>query len=148
MHHAKGKGDAVPGRKTAFRQSKIKDYPVLRGRENVSVTSDLLRGNTDTIILATLSEGDSYGYEISRRIARLSEGELTLKEATLYCAFKRLQEAGLIASYWGDEGAGARRRYYTLTEEGKITLQRQRKEWQTASAVLSQLILGKDGTPK
>ena len=111
----------------------------------MSVTSDLLRGNTDTIILATLSEGDSYGYEISRRIAGLSGGELTLKEATLYCAFKRLPAAGLITSSWGDEGTGARRRYYTLTEQGRVTLQRQRKEWQAASAVLTQLIMGKDG---
>ena len=112
----------------------------------MSVTSDLLRGNTDTIILATLEEGDNYGYEICKRITRLSRGELVLKEATLYCAFKRLTEARLIVSYWGGEGAGARRRYYRLTAEGAATLHRQRQEWLAASAVLNKLILGKEGS--
>lgn len=56
----------------------------------MSLTSDLLRGYTDAIILRRLSLGDSYGYEINKRVKDLSGGVFELKEATLYTAFRRL----------------------------------------------------------
>ena len=58
-------------------------------------SSDILRGYTDTIILAQLAGGDSYGYVISKNVQEITRGELQLKEATLYSAFKRLEQAGL-----------------------------------------------------
>lgn len=85
----------------------------------MSIAGDLIRGHTDAIILARLLRGDSYGYEINKTISTLSSGRFELKEATLYTAFKRLEESGCIASYWGDSGAGARRRYYTITPQGR-----------------------------
>ena len=84
----------------------------------MALSADLLRGYTDTIILHQLSHGDSYGYQINKTIATLSDGEVELKEATLYTAFRRLETAGLIQSYWGSETSGARRRYYAITEAG------------------------------
>ena len=77
----------------------------------MSITSDLLRGHTETIILKLLIEKDSYGYEINKSIQEKTNNLFELKEATLYSAFRRLETAGLIASYWGDEATGARRRY-------------------------------------
>ena len=85
----------------------------------MSIAGDLIRGHTDAIILARLLRGDSYGYEINKTISTLSSGRFELKEATLYTAFKRLEELGYITSYWGSSGAGARRRYYTITPEGR-----------------------------
>ena len=85
----------------------------------MSIAGDLIRGHTDAIILARLLKSDSYGYEINKIISTLSSGRFELKEATLYTAFKRLEELGYIASYWGDSGAGARRRYYTITPAGR-----------------------------
>ena len=76
----------------------------------MSIAGDLIRGHTDAIILARLLRGDSYGYEINKTISTLSSGRFELKEATLYTAFKRLEELGYITSYWGGSGAGARRR--------------------------------------
>ena len=64
-------------------------------------SSDILRGYTDTIILAQLAGGDSYGYVISKNVQEITRGELQLKEATLYSAFKRLEQAGCIRTYWG-----------------------------------------------
>ena len=116
-----------------------------KGGGFVSITSDLLRGNTDTVILALLERGDSYGYEINKSIAQNSGGQFVLKEATLYCAFKRLEEAGYIASYWGGEISGARRHYYTLTDAGRTALARLRGEWISARNILDQLIVRKDG---
>lgn len=104
------------------------------------ISSDLLRGHTDTIILAQLAHGDNYGYEINKNIQRLTNEEYGLKEATLYTAFKRLEQSGLIRSYWGDEGAGARRRYYSITEEGRIQLDERRQEWEHTRNLLNALI--------
>lgn len=76
----------------------------------MSIGADLIRGHTDTIILTLPREKDSYGYEINKTIAESSGGRYELKEATLYTAFKRLEDAGLISSYWGDQSTGARRK--------------------------------------
>ncbi|NLL00361.1 MAG: PadR family transcriptional regulator, partial [Clostridiales bacterium] len=60
----------------------------------MSITSDLIRGHTETIILAQLYNDDSYGYEINKAIQQKTDGEYELKEATLYSAFRRLEQAG------------------------------------------------------
>ncbi len=69
----------------------------------MSIASDLIRGHTDTIILAHLTEEDSYGYKINKDIQIKTDNQYELKEATLYTAFRRLESAGYICSYWGDE---------------------------------------------
>ena len=102
--------------------------------------SDILRGYTDTIILAQLEQEDSYGYVISKNVQEMSGGELQLKEATLYTTFRRLEAAGLIESYWGSENAGARRRYYHLTDAGRRLYEENREDWRRYRAVISRLI--------
>lgn len=112
----------------------------------MSITADLIRGHTDTIILAALLEEDSYGYRINRRLCELTDGRYELKEATLYTAFKRLEEAGYIHSYWGDEATGARRRYYAITPNGRVAYERMMQEWRDASTLIEKLIrFGADG---
>ena len=106
----------------------------------MSIAGDLIRGHTDAIILARLMQSDSYGYEINKTISTLSSGQFELKEATLYTAFKRLEEQGYIASYWGDSGAGARRRYYTITPQGRHTCHRLLMEWQETKEIMDQLL--------
>lgn len=106
----------------------------------MSIAGDLIRGHTDAIILARLMRGDSYGYEINKVISTLSSGRFELKEATLYTAFKRLEELGYIASYWGSGGTGARRRYYTITAEGKLACQRLLEEWRETKDIMDQLL--------
>lgn len=106
----------------------------------MSMTGDLLRGHTEAILLAQLLKQDSYGYEISKHIAQLTGGTLELKEATLYTAFRRLEAAGLIASYWSSSASGARRRYYTLTPQGREAHARQVREWEQTQAILDRLL--------
>lgn len=93
------------------------------------VISDIIRGYTDTLILAQLKNGDSYGYEINKNIKAMTNGELELKEATLYTAFRRAEEAGYIKSYWGSNDTGARRRYYTITAKGLELYKENVRDW-------------------
>ena len=106
----------------------------------MSITADLIRGHTDTIILAKLMECDSYGYEINKAVYKASNQMYELKEATLYTAFKRLEDAGCISSYWGDQSTGARRKYYTITELGKKTYKQKIDEWLEAKRLLDTLL--------
>ncbi|MBQ2119300.1 MAG: PadR family transcriptional regulator [Clostridia bacterium] len=111
----------------------------------MSITSDLLRGSTDTIILSVLEAGDSYGYAINKAVARATDGRYEMKEATLYTAFKRLEESGSVLSYWGDDGgAGARRRYYRITESGKKVLAVLRQDWEESKKIIDTLTKGKE----
>ena len=103
-------------------------------------SSDILRGYTDTIILAQLAGGDSYGYEINKTVRELSGGRYELKEATLYTAFKRLEETGQIMSYWGSEATGARRRYYRITPAGRMAYQEQVSVWEATKEIIDRLI--------
>ena len=108
----------------------------------MTLNADLLRGYTDTIILQQLLAGDSYGYRINKNVSELSGGQLELKEATLYTAFKRLENAGYIRSYWGDENAGARRRYYSLTDAGRAHLMEEKEVWKETRALIGLLLGG------
>ena len=110
----------------------------------MSISADTLRGHTDTIILAQLMRGNNYGYEINKNIHELTQGEYGLKEATLYTAFKRLEQAGLITSYWGEDGPGARRRYYAITDEGRRRWAEARREWENTRALLDARICEKE----
>ena len=106
----------------------------------MSIAGDLIRGHTDAIILARLLRSDSYGYEINKTISTLSSGRFELKEATLYTAFKRLEELGYITSYWGSSGAGARRRYYTITPEGREACAQLMQEWEETKEIMDKLL--------
>lgn len=106
----------------------------------MSIASDLIRGHTDTIILSLLSVGDSYGYKINKDITELTGNRFEFKEATLYTAFRRLEQAGLIASYWGDENVGARRKYYVITDAGRKKYEENLREWERTKSVVDKLL--------
>ena len=104
------------------------------------ITSDLLRGHTDTMILKLLIENDRYGYEIVKLVNQYSGGEYELKEATMYSSVKRLEAEGDIEWYWGDETQGGRRKYFKITEKGKETYNRNKSNWDYAKRVLENLL--------
>jgi PadR family transcriptional regulator, regulatory protein PadR len=103
------------------------------------ITSDLLRGNTDTMILGLLREADRYGYEIVKLVAERSKGEYELKEATMYSSVRRLESDGDIEWYWGDESLGGRRKYFRITDKGKKKYVKNKNNWEYAKRVLDNL---------
>jgi len=104
------------------------------------LTSDLLRGHTDTIILKLLADGDKYGYEITKLVHELSGHEYELKEATMYSSLKRLEQDGHISSYWGDETQGGRRKYYRITASGREQYDGNKRNWDYAKHILEKLL--------
>ena len=106
----------------------------------MSITSDLIRGHTDAIILSSLQGEDGYGYQINKDIQSATDGQFELKEATLYTAFRRLEQTGLIRSYWGSATIGARRRYYSITDAGRDAYTAYKREWEYSKSILDKLI--------
>lgn len=104
------------------------------------IMSDVIRGYTDTIILAQLIKKESYGYEINKSVQEITDNSFELKEATLYTTFRRLETSGHITSYWGNETTGARRRYYTITPQGRQLFQENVKDWQKAKTMIDTLL--------
>lgn len=104
------------------------------------LSSDLLRGHTDTIILRLLLEGDKYGYEITKYVYDHSGQLYDLKEATMYSSLKRLENDSHIVSYWGDETQGGRRKYYRITTSGRALHKSNRMNWDFSKSILDQLL--------
>lgn len=104
------------------------------------LSSDLLRGHTDTIILKFLTDGDKYGYEITKLVHEHSDQRYELKEATMYSSLKRLEHDGHITSYWGDETQGSRRKYYRITASGRELYHSNKQNWDYAKEILDKLL--------
>ena len=104
------------------------------------ISADLLRGNTNTMILRILLDSDHYGYEIIKLLRDRSAGQLELKEATLYSSLRRLETDGDIAWYWGDETQGGRRKYYRVTDQGRATYETNKQNWELTKKIVDQLI--------
>ena len=93
------------------------------------ISSDVIRGYNDTIILYLLQQNPSYGYEISKKIRMISEEKYIIKETTLYSAFTRMEKNGYLESY------------YRFTEEGKLYYEEKCKEWEVTKEVVDKFIM-------
>lgn len=109
----------------------------------ISISSDVIRGYNDSIILSLLLLEPSYGYEIQKRIRELSEEKYIIKETTLYSAFARLEKNGYISSYSGTETQGRPRTYYRITSEGKEYYSDKCEEWTLTKEVVNKFIAEK-----
>ena len=108
----------------------------------VTISSDVIRGYTDTMILYLLQRAPSYGYEISKHIREMTEEKYVIKETTLYSAFSRMQKNGYIESFYlEDDGSKKRRTYYQITESGRRYYQEKCAEWQLTKEVVEHFIM-------
>lgn len=112
-----------------------------------NISSDVIRGYNDTMILYLLLENPSYGYEISKQIKALSNEKYAIKETTLYSAFTRMERNGYVQSFSNaDNAAGKRRTYYQITDTGRAYYQEKCEEWQLTKEVVEQFIQKKENT--
>ncbi len=100
------------------------------------ISSDIIRGHLDAIILRLICEKDRYGYEISKEISVRTDEQFQIKEATLYAVFQRLEKKELIESYSGEISLGGKRRYYRITKLGKAFLKEEIEEWKSVKAII------------
>lgn len=107
------------------------------------ISSDVIRGYNDTMILFLLLEAPSYGYEILKRIKDLSDGKYVIKETTLYSAFTRMERNGYVESFVAFPEAESNRKkrtYYRITEAGRNYYQEKCAEWTLTKDVIERFI--------
>ncbi len=104
------------------------------------ISSDVMRGFNDTLILSLLQNGDSYGYDLSRQITERSKGTYTIKETTLYSALNRLEKNACIVSYTGGIINGRERIYFKITKTGKKYLSEKKIEFEEIIVLMQNFI--------
>ena len=104
---------------------------------------ELLKGNTETLLLSMLSAEAMYGYRIVKEMERRSSCYFQFKEGTLYPALHRLEKAGLVLGQWGGADSGVPRRYYNITPKGQKVLEERLREWQRFSRAVNSVMVAR-----
>ena len=105
---------------------------------NTDYIPDLLRGNTEALLLFMVRELDSsYGYQLIKEIEKRSRGFFQFKEGTVYPALRKLENDGLLQGEWQEMPNGQERRYYRITPKGEEALVKKLAMWQNFSTAIS-----------
>jgi len=94
------------------------------------LASELKKGSAEFLILSLLEAEPRHGYEIAKLIDSLSHGVITFHVASLYPLLYRLEKRGWIVGRWVERAGQRRRRYYSITTDGRAALDAQRASWQ------------------
>ena len=102
----------------------------------MEINKDLIAASSTPIVLAILAEGDSYGYQILKRVRELSGGHMEWTDGMLYPVLHRLERLGYVEARWEVAESGRRRKYYRITSHGRGQLAEEHKQWQAVDATL------------
>ena len=100
----------------------------------------------ETLLLAVLAEGPTYGYHMVQELNSKAPNLLKTGEGTIYPVLHRLEERELIQSSWRTGSSGRQRRYYQLTPKGRRALAENRLQWAALTKVMN-TVLGNDVFP-
>ena len=97
------------------------------------------KGTAELVVLAILEDEPRHGYELAQSIEMRSGGALTFNFASLYATLYKLEERKWIKGRWVEKPGQRRRRYYTITPDGRQVLSAQRKEWRRFFELIREL---------
>jgi PadR family transcriptional regulator PadR len=100
--------------------------------------SQLLRGTLDAAVLAVVAEQDGYGYDVLRRLR--AAGLTDVGDASVYGTLRRLYSGGALTSYVMPSDEGPHRRYYGITDLGRVQLDEARATWGDFAQTLTGLL--------
>jgi len=101
---------------------------------------NLLQGTLDLIILKALALQELHGLGISRRIEQITKGTFQVKPGSLFPALHKMEEAGWLASSWGDSENNRRAKYYKLTKSGRRQLEAETERWGRISLAIARAL--------
>ena len=104
------------------------------------LTKQTLDGNVETLVLAVLEAGPSYGYAIVKELNERAEGILRLGEGTIYPVLYRLEEKKIISAKWHLAENGRQRKYYRLIAKGRKALAANLNQWQMLASVMGKVL--------
>ena len=97
------------------------------------------KGSAELLVLSLLEDQSRHGYDISKLIQIRSGGALRFHVTSLYPLLHRLEEQGSIAGRWVEKADQRRRRYYSLTPQGRKLLRSKQQGWKDFVAVISRI---------
>jgi len=97
------------------------------------------KGSAELLVLSLLEDQPRHGYDISKLIEIRSGGALRFHVTSLYPLLHRLEEQGWIEGRWVEKAEQRRRRYYSLTAQGRKVLRAQQKSWKDFVAAISRV---------
>lgn len=97
------------------------------------------KGSAELLVLSLLEDQPRHGYDISKLIQIRSGGALQFHVTSLYPLLYRLEKQGWIDGLWVEKPEQRRRRYYSLTPEGRKALRSQRKSWKEFVAAIGRV---------
>jgi PadR family transcriptional regulator len=97
------------------------------------------KGSAELLVLSLLDGRPRHGYDISKLIQVRSGGALKFHVTSLYPLLYRLEGRGWVDGRWVEKAEQRRRRYYTLTPEGRKVLRSQRKSWKSFVAAIGRV---------
>jgi len=103
------------------------------------IPKELIGATSIPLILSILAQGDTYGYEIIKRVKKLSLERIQWKEGSIYPVLERLEAQKLIKSYWDTESELRPRKYYTIKERGLKALNDEKEKWTFMNEILTKL---------
>lgn len=109
-------------------------------RNRTSLSSEMLPGTLDVLVLKVLSHEPAHGYGIARTLERTSGEALRVGESALYPALQRLLVNGWAKAEWGESELGRRARIYRLTPAGRKRLAQEAAEFERLSAVINGIL--------
>lgn len=107
----------------------------------MKVSRELLKGSTNMLVLSLLENENMYGYQMIKKLSEKSKNVFEFQEGTLYPILHSLEEKNYISSYW-DNTESKKRKYYTITKEGRKHLKEKKEEWKTFSSGVNQVVGG------
>ncbi len=108
------------------------------------IDKELLKGCIPLMVLHLFQDDDLYGYQIIKKLEALSEGAFIFKDGTLYPVLHALEKSGYIKSYWQNSDVGRKRKYYQITEAGKVHLDERIKDWRFFTKSVNLVLQGGD----
>jgi len=104
------------------------------------LTTDVIPGTLDMLILKTLSLEPMHGFGIARRVEQISRDVFKVNPGSLLTALQRLERAGLLDSEWRQTENSRRAKFYTLTRAGRKQLETETADWARRSAAIARLL--------
>lgn len=101
-----------------------------------TIQIQLKKGVLELCVLALLSRGDGYAYDIASRLAK----GIDMGEGTIYPLMRRLQDERLVETYLVESPSGPPRKYYRLTSAGAERFAAQKAEWAAFSAAVNAIL--------
>ena len=103
-------------------------------------SGDMLLGTLDMLILKTVLPGAAHGHTIAHIIEKSSDEALQVEHGSLYPALHRLEDQGLIVSFWGTSENNRKAKYYRITPQGKRHLILERSRWEALVQAVTRVL--------